>query len=917
MAMCKVKTESAVDNSNRGPTNAPHPKRPEPVHIPVGVAEKALTPEEARCLFGCLDAQRDSIVFVGHEKAWQTGYDVFHFAVRGVRLESGVQGDGRQFKFSSTGSDVSFVAVESRWEDGVAVTSGYSSEYPRDDMEKQACCWQVQYVLGRPSVQSAARWLSVVTELTGDCGVESDLPRNAIVPLPGHWCNSEYWCGFLSVELTADTPAALRVVVGVRPQKRVVTDGLLKCFANSCSSSSSCAHTRVVADHVHEWCASMGERVRAAVIAATTVHLGTVDARGCDVGDAGSILSVDTEMTMDGMDGDRSGPVPLPPFVCGNGEKGEPYSEYQPLVATPIVCCKHCGGSSVISLSASRGNRKILNDVCGAYIFYMPSPVICQASECKRMTLYDAVADGVFAAKGTEHHVFSHRLFWQIHSLMFECGMTAQGVTTHLSNTYSAFNSVFPSLHTWWSQFLVFAKRQDWGYNFQCDCVECSLCIDGLTMDTKASLAQSLPSVKERDKQLGKKTTQYCQRYVSLASRPLRSDLYDYHLAMSSNSDVERRRVARCLQNWQLSLEEDADRYRHNFHKPLSYENCSVNIGNERVQVATMGEHFGTVAMFLELVSSGLVDVSSTIEFLRALVGDVPVMNGLVRSEACARVLYRLGKGLPSEELSREDCSNLLYGCPWVYSVYAREECLRLRETNLFKLVLVQLGKMAAFEFCRIRVDLDPIRNEPRLPRPTDNSPHGVFYGAKFSPRTIRRIPKYDIDSYPKETSCHKGHHVKKDHTGGCIMMWCATCGQCLGFHMHFGAETHNDIFCIIFGRMEVAPRYIIYDDACCLMVYCMRREPRFFQNTQFFVDRYHWKNHVSCGESMSLLTASAAGFDALRFFDSQAAEQGNSRLREVRKSVGAMKVDTFLTFVRLFLEVWNRKKIGQQRRFI
>ena len=50
---------------------------------------------------------------------------------------------------------------------------------------------------------------------------------------------------------------------------------------------------------------------------------------------------------------------------------------------------------------------------------------------------------------------------------------------------------------------------------------------------------------------------------------------------------------------------------------------------------------------------------------------------------------------------------------------------------------------------------------------------------------------------------------------------------------------------------------YIIYDHhytlsrfsvhACKLHQYCLNREPHFFQNTLFAVDRFHWRGHVGC----------------------------------------------------------------------
>jgi hypothetical protein len=40
------------------------------------------------------------------------------------------------------------------------------------------------------------------------------------------------------------------------------------------------------------------------------------------------------------------------------------------------------------------------------------------------------------------------------------------------------------------------------------------------------------------------------------------------------------------------------------------------------------------------------------------------------------------------------------------------------------------------------------------------------------------------------------------------------------------------------------APKIVIYDNACSLHNYVLNRDPVFFKDTVFVVDRLHWKNH-------------------------------------------------------------------------
>ncbi|KAJ8349083.1 hypothetical protein SKAU_G00276720 [Synaphobranchus kaupii] len=40
-------------------------------------------------------------------------------------------------------------------------------------------------------------------------------------------------------------------------------------------------------------------------------------------------------------------------------------------------------------------------------------------------------------------------------------------------------------------------------------------------------------------------------------------------------------------------------------------------------------------------------------------------------------------------------------------------------------------------------------------------------------------------------------------------------------------------------------PEMVFYDNCCRLHAYCLNRDPVFFKNTWFLIDRLHWKNHT------------------------------------------------------------------------
>ena len=42
-----------------------------------------------------------------------------------------------------------------------------------------------------------------------------------------------------------------------------------------------------------------------------------------------------------------------------------------------------------------------------------------------------------------------------------------------------------------------------------------------------------------------------------------------------------------------------------------------------------------------------------------------------------------------------------------------------------------------------------------------------------------------------------------------------------------------------------IAPKVIVYDNGCNLHQYCLNREPDYFRESRFLVDRFHWPNHT------------------------------------------------------------------------
>ncbi|GAQ86505.1 hypothetical protein KFL_002930020 [Klebsormidium nitens] len=89
-----------------------------------------------------------------------------------------------------------------------------------------------------------------------------------------------------------------------------------------------------------------------------------------------------------------------------------------------------------------------------------------------------------------------------------------------------------------------------------------------------------------------------------------------------------------------------------------------------------------------------------------------------------------------------------------------------------------------------------------------------------------------------------------QQHTKGGFV-FCCPHRVIYGFHVMLRGESPRDPFTVLYTRLHRhhLPRYLIYDNACKLHAYCMRREPAFFADVRFLVDRFHFQK-TGCGEA-------------------------------------------------------------------
>jgi len=123
--------------------------------------------------------------------------------------------------------------------------------------------------------------------------------------------------------------------------------------------------------------------------------------------------------------------------------------------------------------------------------------------------------------------------------------------------------------------------------------------------------------------------------------------------------------------------------------------------------------------------------------------------------------------------------------------------------------------------------------------------------------------------------------------------------------------ESPRHPFEIFRSHFQTPLRVIIYDNACKLHQYCLNREPHFFQNTLFAVDRFHRRGHVGCSSGYSL--DSYKLFLPLAEINSQVNEQAKAGLQRIRGQLAYMIADNFMFNVSFFLclkKMDKKKKI-------
>ena len=148
---------------------------------------------------------------------------------------------------------------------------------------------------------------------------------------------------------------------------------------------------------------------------------------------------------------------------------------------------------------------------------------------------------------------------------------------------------------------------------------------------------------------------------------------------------------------------------------------------------------------------------------------------------------------------------------------------------------------------------------------------------------------------------CDKSFPVHKSFSHGMMINMCPH-GCCHGGSFMDAAESVCMIFDILFGRGDDS-KYVIYDNACHLHLYCMLREPSYFWAIIFVIDKFHEVNHISCSYSYF---STKRGTDVNLNINSQVNEQFNSVFGQDCNNLQMMTLEHAILYFIVYIHLKN-----------
>lgn len=121
------------------------------------------------------------------------------------------------------------------------------------------------------------------------------------------------------------------------------------------------------------------------------------------------------------------------------------------------------------------------------------------------------------------------------------------------------------------------------------------------------------------------------------------------------------------------------------------------------------------------------------------------------------------------------------------------------------------------------------------------------FQTGEFFPlhERCRRVRSYSVDNrrnlQPRKLDlCSKVSASTRNDRRLLMIFMCAGCNTCIGFSVLPDSESPRSVSDLVFSRFRSAPSTIVYDNGCNLSTFAMLREPTYFGDTTFALDKFH-----------------------------------------------------------------------------
>ena len=220
---------------------------------------------------------------------------------------------------------------------------------------------------------------------------------------------------------------------------------------------------------------------------------------------------------------------------------------------------------------------------------------------------------------------------------------------------------------------------------------------------------------------------------------------------------------------------------------------------------------------------------------------------------------------------------------------------------DIFKEMIKLRGK-----FDRLSKSVAVARKAP----PQDFRQPAADFFPDYDIHTMNNLYKADAkNDKDEEEDCRKEFEKSAGISGG---IGTVTCSHNItkGFRLIERGESPQLFLHSILRRLPIKvkakKRVIVYDFACKMHKYALRRFPYRIRRFQFVIDRHHQVNHTSCSQSYNM-----SKYPFMNNINSQLAEQLNNSLRKLATVSAYSKYETYKKVLEIFITVKNLKIKG------